>query len=110
MEPQKLKLPSGREVRFRIGLAARQAGAFAQAGRPMDDPNCQSDVTLAVMCGAMLDWKLTTHYPPPDGYTHVDDIDIEDYGALSKAIVETYMQSTAEVDETVAPLRAAGSS
>jgi hypothetical protein len=110
MDAKKVTLPSGREVTFRVGLAARQAGVFAQTGRPMTDPNTQSDVTLAVICGAVVDWKLTTHYPAPDGYTHVDDIELEDYGELSKAIVEAYVEASAGAEETVAPLAVTGSS
>ena len=110
MKVKKLTLPSGREVTVKIGIGARQSASFAQAGRPMTDPNTQSDVTLAVLCGAVIDWKLTTHYPAPDGYTHVDDIEIEDYGALTKAVVDAYVEANVEVEENVRPFSETGSS
>ena len=104
---KEITLPSGRKAKVHVGLRARIAAANVGRGeKPMReadeerleaDPVLVADRTIAYVCAATVEPKLTALNPAPEGYTHVDNLADGDFEALCEALGELRTESEGNV-------------
>lgn len=109
METKKVTLPSGQEVTIKKPGILAYKRAFGSIPILTDghtgqkaDPERDLDATISLICACSVEPRYTDEDPVPEGRESIDNLDLQDFAALSEALQK--FMGLGEETEAVRPL------